>query len=343
MRIDVDAHIDETEATWEYMAEGESRFRPLSVDPGVPPASNDARPHRLWLTERPGTSGATEGRVGLRRWRDDRRTGTTQITRELIDVDARVRHMDELRIDVQVIYPTYLLGGVATERPEVEIAMTRSYNRWMAAETAKSHGRLRWVAIPPLLDIDKAVEEIRWARDHGACGVMMKTRGEIGKRDASDPYFFPLYQEASQLDMPVCWHGGRAPTSFTELVQDGTPEQFPALRFGWIETSASWIPYLHADLVAKNRLRTFRPIDLKEDLFRRYRLYVSCHTVDDLPYILQFGTEDNLLIGTDYGHADQYGEIEALDIIEQRGQQGIIPVAVVKKILDDNPRRFYGL
>ena len=82
---------------------------------------------------------------------------------------------------------------------------------------------------------------------------------------------------------------------------------------------------------------------LKQDLFRRYRLYVSCHTVDDLPYILQFGTEDNLLIGTDYSHADQYGEIEALDIIEQRGQQGVIPAEVARKILDDNPRRFYGL
>lgn len=49
------------------------------------------------------------------------------------------------------------------------------------------------------------------------------------------------------------------------------------------------------------------------------------------------------MIGTDYSHADQYGEIEALDIIEQRGKQGVIPAAVAQKILDDNPRRFYGL
>jgi hypothetical protein len=342
MRIDVDAHIDETEAIWAYMDEGESRFKPISIDPGMPVAVHDTRPHRLWLTERPESGGVAHGKIGLRRWRDDRRTGTTQVTRELIDVEARVRHMDELRIDVQVIYPTYLLGGAETERPEVELAFIRSYNRWLATETAKSQGRLRWVALMPLLSIDKTLEELRWARDHGACGALMKTRGEIGKRDASDPYFFPLYEEAAKLDVPVCWHGGRAPTSFTCLVQDGTPEQFPSLRFGWIETSASWIPYLHADLVAKNRLRSFRPIDLKEDLFRRYRLYVSCHTADDLPYILQFGTEDNLMIGTDYGHADQYGEIEALDVIEQRGQQGLIPPDVARKILEENPRRFYG-
>ena len=106
MRLDVDAYIDETEATWEYVDESESRFKPISLDPGMPTLNHDARPHKLWLTDRPGPGGNAIGQVGIRRWRDDKRTGTTQVTRELIDVDARVRHMDELRIDVQVIYPT---------------------------------------------------------------------------------------------------------------------------------------------------------------------------------------------------------------------------------------------
>src|SRR6478672_9073651 len=135
-RVDVDAHVDESEATWEYLDDGARRFKPATLDPGGPTAPGDARPHRLWVID---------GNIRLRRWRDDKRTGTTQITRELIDVDARVRHMDELRIDVQVIYPTYLLGGVETERPEVELAFIKSYNRWLAAETAKTNGRLRWV------------------------------------------------------------------------------------------------------------------------------------------------------------------------------------------------------
>jgi hypothetical protein len=49
------------------------------------------------------------------------------------------------------------------------------------------------------------------------------------------------------------------------------------------------------------------------------------------------------MIGTDYSHADQSAEMGALDIIEQRGEKGEIPAAVARKILDDNPRRFYGL
>jgi hypothetical protein len=47
------------------------------------------------------------------------------------------------------------------------------------------------------------------------------------------------------------------------------------------------------------------------------------------------------MIGTDYSHADQSAEIQALDVIEERGEKGKIPASVARKILDDNPRRFY--
>jgi len=47
--IDADAHIDETEQTWEYLEEAERRFRPVSWDlseqRGFVPG--DPRQHRL--------------------------------------------------------------------------------------------------------------------------------------------------------------------------------------------------------------------------------------------------------------------------------------------------------
>jgi len=49
------------------------------------------------------------------------------------------------------------------------------------------------------------------------------------------------------------------------------------------------------------------------------------------------------MIGTDYSHADQSAEIQALDVIEQRAEKREISASVARKILDDNPRRFYGL
>ncbi len=345
-RIDVDAHVDETEATWSFLTESESRHMPVCTDPGVPTVPGDRRPHRLWLID---------GGTRLRRWRDDVRTGTVQATRELTDIPARLAHMDELNVDVQVLYPTLFLGGF-TARAEVDTALTGAYNRWMADATQTSGGRLRWVALVPMLDIDEAVNQLRWAKENGACGVMKK--GIECGRSASDPYFFPLYEEASRLDIPVCIHTGTGnpPTSgadiggrfnaiaaFTDLAMSDVPDRFPELRVGWIETGASWVPFLMADLIAKAQKLTFHPFDYRSDLFRNCRFYVACDTTDDLPYILSFGTGDSLMIGTDYTHADQSAELHALDVIERREAEGEIPEGVAKKIIDENPRRFYGI
>ena len=109
------------------------------------------------------------------------------------------------------------------------------------------------------------------------------------------------------------------------------------------------MPFLlsvHAASARRGHLQAdgvFRPIDVDHDLLHRSRIYVACQSQDDLPYILQFGTKDNLLVGTDYTHADQSAELLALDIVEQRSASGDIPAEVARKILDDNPRRFYGL
>src|SRR6266540_3912838 len=89
MRVDCDAHVDESEATWDYLEPDESRFRPVLLDPvsraqlaGVQGFSpGDERPHRLWLL--------ADGTVRLRRHREDAKQGTTEGSRTLADVDQR--------------------------------------------------------------------------------------------------------------------------------------------------------------------------------------------------------------------------------------------------------------
>ena len=76
-----------------------------------------------------------------------------------------------------------------------------------------------------------------------------------------------------------------------------------------------------------------------EELLRENRVWVTCQTDDDIAYLVRYAGEDNLMIGTDYGHTDQSSEIEALRIFQEDGQ---VPSEVVRKILDDNPSAFYG-
>jgi len=350
--IDADTHIDETEQTWEYLDEADHRFKPIAFElvEGEPVGPGDGRRHRLWLIA---------GNARLRRFRSDQLTGTTRETRELLDVDARLRHMDELGIEVQALYPTTFLH-TATDRPEVELALCRSYNRWLADRTASSGGRLRWVALTPLLSMDKAVEGLRFARDHGACGVMKKGV-ECDDRSASDPYFFPLYEEAERLDLPICIHQGignpgitnaadppakvaqlNVLSAFNALASAGIPDMFPGLRFGFIEAGASWIPYLIKEAGMRGKA-VQASYDFKTGFLAHNRFYVTCDTEDDIAYLLNFGAEDYLMIGTDYSHVDQSAEMRAHSVIMDMANRGDFSVTVADKIVGENARTFYGL
>ncbi len=349
--IDADAHVDETYATWEYIEESERHLKPVGFDlsEGQAFSGSQARQNRLWYIG---------GNARLHRFRDDQQTQTTRATRELLDIDERLRHMDALGIEVQVLYPTTLLHAV-TDRPEVEIAVDKSYNRWIADRTASSRGRLRWAAQIPTLDMNAAVKEMRWAKDHGACAVM-KRGVELNSRAASDPYFFPLYEEAERLDLCIAFHQGTGDPSlsnaldtarlaefnvlsaFFHLGGAGIPDRFPRLRFGFVETGASWIPYLLKTLGMRGKAAK-APYDFKTGFLAHNRFYVTCDTEDDVNALLPYGAEDYLMIGTDYSHADQSAEIRAHSVILERGEKGEIPRSVAQKIVDGNARRLYGL
>jgi hypothetical protein len=65
-----------------------------------------------------------------------------QEAREGENVAVRLKHMDELGVDIQVLWPTLFLERVA-DRPEAEIAVCKSYNRWLAHIWQQGKGRLR--------------------------------------------------------------------------------------------------------------------------------------------------------------------------------------------------------
>jgi predicted TIM-barrel fold metal-dependent hydrolase len=349
--IDADAHIDENEHTWECLDKEDARFKPISFDlPDSEPAGpSDGRRHRLWLID---------GNARLRRFRSDQATGTTRETRELIDVEARLRHMDQLGIEAQVLYPTTFLHAV-TDRPEVELALCKAYNRWLAERTAGSHGRLRWVAQTPPLSIDEVPAVLRFAKDNGACGVMKKGV-ECGSREAADPYFFPLYEEAAKLDLPICIHQGSGASdqsntgdfanmsvlnvlsAFRSLAAARVPDMFSKLRFGFIEAGASWIPYLIKELGMRGKAAKAEH-DFKTGFLAHNRFYVTCDTEDDIGYLLNFGAEDYLMLGTDYSHVDQSAELQAHHVLLDKAQQGEFSSTAAAKIVSDNARRFYGL
>jgi len=340
--IDADAHVLETERTWDYMLEAERSMRPRIVPTPNDPTSGG----ESWLID--GTAIGKARNVGYE--------DTSKESREMADIKARLKHMDELEIDVQVLYPTIFLRPF-TRRPEVELAVTRSYNRWLIDIWKQAPQRLRWVAVLPLLSMDKALAEARFAKENGACGIFM--RGLEGDKRVSDSYFFPLYDEAGRLGLPVCVHSATGSFavheyfldecgfnkfklavvgSFHSLIFNRVPERFPNTKWGFIEVSAQWVPYAIHDF-ARRFERQGRTVD-KSAVLRKNKIWVACQTDDDLPYVLKYSGDDMLVIGTDYGHNDTSSEILALRKLQEDGS---LPPPVVRKILDDNARALYGL
>lgn len=348
--IDADAHVIETEQTWSYMEGDDRKYRPVTL---VPDDGEEPK-RRTWLID---------GNLKARFASVVRGSDTTASSREMRDVDERLAHMDALGVDIQVLYPTIYTRQIATT-PAADSALGRSYNRWLAGIWSKGKGRLRWVAVPPLMELDKAGDELKFAKANGACGLVM--RGFEGDRHLHDPYFYPLYDIAMSLDMPICVHAGNANrvvanflgdgndggsllvsktpvmASFHDLVLREVPKKFPSLRFGFVEASSGWVPYILHDLVRRIAHRDGRHLqgEMTGDLLRENRLYVACQTDDDIPYVLKYAGEDNLIIGTDYGHADTTAELNALSTL--RENRSVDP-KVTSKILDDNARALYGL
>jgi predicted TIM-barrel fold metal-dependent hydrolase len=239
--IDADAHVIETEQTWEFMLEEERRFAPevlISKNTGI----------QFWRVD---DRVIANSNLGL---------NVPEDSRDMTDVSARLAHMDALKIDIQVLYPTLFLRPV-TARTEVELALYRGYNRWLAQIWQRSNKRLRWIVLPPLRSMDKAIEEINFGKSHGACGVFM--RGHENEWLLSDAALFPLYREAERLDLPICVHAGtgnfayydqygqdvfsrfKLPSvgAFNNLIYQGVPARFPKLRWSFVETTSQWLPY----------------------------------------------------------------------------------------------------
>jgi aminocarboxymuconate-semialdehyde decarboxylase len=338
LTIDADAHVIENESAWDYMLESERQFKPRIVG-----AANGDPSIDYWLID---------GRLMPR---SNVEKNLPREAREMSDLSIRIKHMDELNVDVQVIYPTIFIFPTA-RRPEVDLALCRSYNRWMADIVKKAPERFRWIVVPPLLNMEQVFEELKFGKEHGACGVYM--RGLEADRRLSESYFFPVYEAATRLDMPICVHSANGSITahdffldepgfckfklavvgaFHSLVNDGIPERFPKLRIGIIEVSAQWIPYALHDL-ARRHARRGR--ELSKQLLKEKRVYVTCQTDDDLDYVLGYAGEDNLVIGSDYGHSDNASEIEALRKLRTDGR---VSGQVIDKILKNNPCALYGL
>ena len=358
--FDADTHIVEGPDVWSFMDTMQER-KPVLMSASEPISGRDL----YWMIDgnifpKPG---GTKGSMALRT--PSRGTGelsrgddTTLGTREVTDVPGRLLDMDKSGMEMQVVYPTLFLAYL-TDDVGLEIALCRAWNSFMADACSKSGGRMRFVAILPLRSIDASINEMRRAKELGAAGLFF--RGVEGDRSLAEPYFYPVYEEANSLGLPICIHTAQGspqisalfdtslsrtfPQSrvlplmaFRDIVANRIPDKFPNLRFGFIEASASWIPFLLHYLKRESRRQTRG--DWGPEVFEHNRLYVACESDEDLSYLVEYAGEEHIITGSDYGHTDQSAEFALVS--DLRAREDVNP-RIIDKILCDNARNLYAL
>ena len=366
--IDADTHIAESESMWKLFDKDLYQRRPVLL------AAPDDTLYRdfnvLWLIDGnifPKASGKGGFRI-ITPTASKREAGRTDISlgcREITDVEARLADMDNAGVAVQVIYPTLFLIHI-TNDVDLEIALCGAYNQYLAQVFGKSRARLRWVAVLPLHSVDQSIKQMHEAKRNGAVGIFFS--GIVGALTLNNPHFYPIYAEAEKLGLPICVHTGQSCRhlldffdlelngtfaashlppiiGFRDLVASAIPEKFPSLKFGFLEVSASWVPFLYHHLKRSARPRpSFPNARWKhascKDLFRDYRIYVACEADEDIPYLAGYTGEDHLMIGSDYGHNDPSEEPELVKVMRARED---VPTRVTDKIFGANAQRFYGL
>ena len=345
--VDCDTHVIESLRAWSYLASKDAHFRPKQKKTDGSQAQWRGLNH-FW--EMP------SGQLIICGLDVESAPGQPPPNVRLLDdVAGRVKWMDDLGVDTQVIITSFFLAALFTA-PEAQVALAGSYNRWMADCSDESKGRLRWSLVPPLLDIEAARKEIEYGASHGAASVMMRPL-ECNKL-LTDPYFYPVYEEAQKHNLSIGLHIGNASSpvyensnaimhsivpmtaAFVNIFTSDFAIRFPELRFGFLEAGSEWLPFALREISRGAETAWRQDVKLDDVPLAGTNLFIDCTFDENLPYVLELAGENNLVLGSDFGHADIGTDIGAHGVMCRRTD---VDATILKKITVDNGRRFYGL
>src|ERR1051325_3325570 len=259
---------------------------------------------------------------------------------DLSDPQARIRDLDRVGIDVQVLFPT---TGYArfTADPGFEAALYRAYNRYTGKQCAQNPKRLKWAGLLPLRDTAEGIKAIEEMQRLGAVAAVVF--GTAGERLLSDPGFTPVWDEFARSGLPLCVHMGMSFTPFQGVCESffeahGIGMSLPAqMGFVAIVGGGMLDHYLPIDRDAqpnKDKL----PRNQIEDYLKSGRIFVAAEAED--PLLLQelaLIGEDQILCASDIPHSERRetsgnSTIERKDLSDQQK----------RKILYDNSVRLFG-
>jgi predicted TIM-barrel fold metal-dependent hydrolase len=283
--------------------------------------------------------------------------------------------LDQAGIESTVLYPTAGLAFAMIQDPAWAVALARAYNNWFADRYYGRSKRLRGMALVPLQDVGEAVKELRRSvKELGMVGAVLPANGaDLGVRKAlGHPDFWPVYEEAERLDVPIATHGAPSMNlglnsftyfamtislehplaqmiQITSFVMEGVFDRFRKLRVGFLEAGTGWVPYMidrldrAYEVMQGNGYREYSPY-LKtrpREHFASGRMYFSCEGGEpSMKNLIDRIGFRNLLFASDFPHESNMER--AMHEIEELMERDDLSEEAKQAIFCDNIESFYG-
>jgi predicted TIM-barrel fold metal-dependent hydrolase len=286
----------------------------------------------------------------------------------------RLADMDQEGIEIAVLYPSMGLVFLSAEDLELAVVLCRAENDFMADFAKGNRQRLRPAATLPLVKptkecVGEAIRELeRAVTQLGLVAAMVPP--SVRKTNLDDPVFFPLYEEAQRLGVPigVHWSGGThlpgvedrlRPDQFFlghslgfpvenmialgSVICSGLPDKFPRLRWAFLESGIGWV-YYWMERLDEHYEKTPEMVPDMKRWPREYMtsglIYYSCDPDErSLPFAVEMLGADLIMYASDYPHWD--GRFP--DTVGPIRDNPVLTPEQKRKILGENAMRFYGL
>ena len=262
------------------------------------------------------------------------------------DPVARIKALDEMKIDLQAISPSPILLFY-WEEPAVAAHFSRVQNEAIQAVVKKHPDRFVGFGSVPLQDIPEAIAIAKEAKNMGLKGL--EIGHAVGERQLDDPIFESFFDAAQAMDLLLFVHpleGGvdaddplagilgnvlqfpfRTTLMIERMMLKGMFEKYPNLRLCLSHGGG---------LLAFNIWRLDHSYSLRPDLkkilsqkpsasLKKFYFDSIVHSATALQYLIQVVGADRVVIGTDYpmgmGDFEPIRKIELLSLTDEERSQ----------------------
>ncbi len=265
------------------------------------------------------------------------------------------------------LYTTKGLAIGMVKNPEWALALTKAYNNWLYDRFLKVSPRLKGMALIPIQSPPDAVEELKRAVTQlGMVGAILPGGGL--RPLLGDPFYYPLYEAAQELDVGLTVHAG-APlpglddlfqrwsdmrvlthsvaqmTQLTHMMFSGVFDRFPRLRVAFLEAGVAWVLCILERLQREYKHWGVLLSDIRKEPkehLKSGRLLFEAELDDEmLDYAVKVLGDRSLVFTSDFPHFVRPEQVsENLSRFKKRSDMS---EEIKARILGENGRRFYKI